>query len=752
MGSLRLVWFCSLGTLLYSAGAAIQTVTPPFQIDTTLVAHVAYRYQAQVAAASNCFLMAWLDLRDTYDYFPRVYGARIERDGTTTNFTGTPLSNPFHESWPNWGFDLASDGQTFLAVWHSESPANSGIHGVLIGNEAIPASPELILTTNVAAKAVAVTAYEGGYFVAWTEPRAGLRWLLGARVTSLGNVIDPNGIPLTRVKWDDSPVKLAGQGNSIVAAFSHWVGSPTDGADAVAVVITVGETVTASAPLALATGPQQQTVEAVASWHGRFLVVWQGDFPGSADGGIWGSFVMPEAEASAPFRIWGDDSHISGVSIVPTQDGGLMAWRATWSTPSRTEWRSSALDRNGSFLNQTPFPFVSLRATPYPLELAAHSEVVIVPRNAGSIMIAAPGREVVYNDNFIRSTPNQTSAAIASNGKQYMVIWADDRWKTNWFLFGRRFDWRGSPLDAQSFQLDPGAYGSGSMENWIGRPVLASCGKSYLILLRNQYRHIYGKRIFNDGSVADHYLEITPTATAGEPALAGSKDRFLAVWESRVNADFDIQARWISPNGGMGPLLELESTTADARHPAVAAVGRDFLVIWTHRTSSFVNRFHGALVSGKGVIEQPGELNLPSNGNYELGTHQRQYLFVSTANPDYGVNGILGAFIDRKGQVVHTETFYTNRNTTLVPPAVGSTKARSLVVWHDATSTNTTIWASEITARGAVHAPMMLGEEADYVTLPAVSLATSASAMIVTESYGPSQRRTLSGRVVRFTH
>jgi len=746
-----------------AAHGAISSVSDSFQIDGPLVADPIEKYFGQVAAASNCFLFAWLDAREG------VYGARIELDGTTTNTVGTRLSGVVDGRFPE--FDLASDGDTFLAVWRSILATNAGIRGTLIDNNGNPLPGELLISTNVDAQSVVVTAYGSGYFVAWLEPVGNYQAIRGARITTAGQALDTNGFLITQYTWVNKPIQVAGHGETVLIGYSKAISYPPNVSDAWAVLVTLGEQVRVGQPFAVSSEPSPQEVEAIAWWRDQFLVVWSTISEGSFQNTLRGSFVDSLGRVfTAPLNYTESDQDfsISHVTLAVTSTGGVLGWRSDWIGSRRpSEWRSTELTSNAVAIITSPFPVLpdlpvidiasglNYYPSSWPHELAATGDTLFLNRNARSYFVRTAQGTLVTNENFIKSTPNQTDAAIASNGREYFVVWADSRCLTNWYLFGRRFTTNGEPLEADAFLIDshpiyminPGAEG----DNWIGKPAIASCRRDYLFLMLVKYHHIYGKRILRDGTVLDGYLELTETATASQPSIAANRQCYLAVWSSYSNERAgDIQARLISADGRLGPVLLLEDTEADATAPLVGSSGHDFLVVWNER-SGFYTSISGAIVSSSGKIQKLDRLSIPFGYSSALAGNVNGYIRLATISPFYVEEQVFATPIRRSSTILAGFGIATNTDQTLWSPSLAANGTRAFAAWHENNSSLTSIVsAAEFRLDGKVF-PRTIG------TIPAnqgygmttVSMAGQTS-MLVTESWGMSGRKTLSGHIVHF--
>ena len=112
------------------------------------------------------FLAVWQDMR--CDSASDVRGARITRDGTVLDPGGIPISTA-----PNWQYyvAVASDGLDFLAVWHDERPGSAGICGARVTSDGAVLDPEgILISSRTSSPILPAVAFDGTEFlVVWEE-------------------------------------------------------------------------------------------------------------------------------------------------------------------------------------------------------------------------------------------------------------------------------------------------------------------------------------------------------------------------------------------------------------------------------------------------------------------------------------------------------------------------------------------------------------------------------------------------------
>lgn len=232
-----------------------------------------------VASAGSGFLVVW---RDSRDYIKQIYGCRIDEFGTVLDPDGFLISKG--GSWRG-DPDIAFYGENFLVVWEDDradpgddiygarvTPLGEVLdpEGLVIGdshertfNPAVAAGKENCLVVwydnraggddydiygarvsfegavlDPGAFAVSVAerkqenpsvAFDGSdYMVLWEDSRQRSWNIYGTRVSSLGEIIDPEGLILTD-EWDSqwAPDLALGEGGQMLIAYPFWVPDPS---------------------------------------------------------------------------------------------------------------------------------------------------------------------------------------------------------------------------------------------------------------------------------------------------------------------------------------------------------------------------------------------------------------------------------------------------------------------------------------------------------------------------------------------
>jgi len=183
------------------------------------------------------YLVVWVDERSGG---PDIYGTRIGVDGIVLDPDGIIISaSPFGEQQPS----LAFDGSNYLVVWSDERMGSWDIYGAFVSRSGtIADGPSIRISSAACDETDPRVAFDGAnYLIVWEDCRGGSRDIYAARVTPLGNILDPEGIPISvspgyeflpavtfaganhLVVWEDYYRGWRGEGD----VYGSWVG--TDG-------------------------------------------------------------------------------------------------------------------------------------------------------------------------------------------------------------------------------------------------------------------------------------------------------------------------------------------------------------------------------------------------------------------------------------------------------------------------------------------------------------------------------------------
>jgi hypothetical protein len=226
------------------------------------------QFASAVASSGENFLVAWQDRR-LGTSADRIYGARVADDGTVLDASGIAISTGAGRQGDP---AVASDGADFLVVWYRE-PIND-IYGSRVSGAGVVLDPEgiPIAATSDDQFYVEVVYGDSNYLVVWNDTRFGSSvGVFMARVSSSGQVLDPDGIPAsTMPTWQDSAA-IAWDGETYLVV---WGEGRSGSDDIYAGRLSADGELLDGAGIAVSTAPGDQDFPSVA-WNGsNYLVVW----------------------------------------------------------------------------------------------------------------------------------------------------------------------------------------------------------------------------------------------------------------------------------------------------------------------------------------------------------------------------------------------------------------------------------------------------------------------------------------------
>jgi hypothetical protein len=169
--------------------------------------------------------------------------------------------------------------------------------------------------------------------------------------------------------------------------------------------------------------------------------------------------------------------------------------------------------------------------------------------------------------------------------------------------------------------ISSGVVASAYTEN---NPAVASDGTNFLVVwadTRNgQSNDIYGSRISSAGAVLDPTGIVISSAPFDQvtPAIAFNGAEYLVVWADRRGGplgDLNLFGQRVQTDGTLdGAEINVVSTTNDQSHPDVAAAGSTWVVTWQDGRSGTDAVFFGRVSSAGAVMDGTG-VQVPVNAN-----------------------------------------------------------------------------------------------------------------------------------------
>ena len=224
------------------------------------------QYSPAVGFNGSDFLAAWADVRsDSAD----IYGARVASDGVLLDTGNVRISAcSSQQRSPT----VASDGMDFLVAWEDSRSGPSDIYGTRVSASGQVLDTLGILVSGAAGnQLVPAAAFNGSdYLVAWQDRRSGVYNIYGSRVTSVGVVLDPAGIPISTATYSKNDPAVATDGANYLVV---WSNAPIYQTIYGARVSPAGVVLDPSG-ITISNEAYRQELPAVAYDGTNFLVVW----------------------------------------------------------------------------------------------------------------------------------------------------------------------------------------------------------------------------------------------------------------------------------------------------------------------------------------------------------------------------------------------------------------------------------------------------------------------------------------------
>ena len=254
-----------------------------------------WQFDPVIAFDGANFLVVWQDYRNGDDN-PDIYGARVTPGGAVLDPDGTAISNA-----PNRQFSpaLAFDGTNYLVVWQDGRGSSHNIYGTRVTPGGLVLNTDgIVISQSAYAQWHPVLGFDGtNYLAVWEDYRVGgYACIYGARVTTGGAVLDPNGFAVSQAAGGQYTPALGFDGaNYLVAWEDHRRSSVW--ADVFGARVSPGGTVLDTAGIAICMASKDQFAPAVAFNGTNFLVVYE-DYRSSNNPDIYGAWVSPEGVVS----------------------------------------------------------------------------------------------------------------------------------------------------------------------------------------------------------------------------------------------------------------------------------------------------------------------------------------------------------------------------------------------------------------------------------------------------------------------
>ncbi len=682
------------------------------------------------------------------EYWKRALGSFLLGVGIAFSAEGGPLP-PLSEE---FGLDnpvfvraindqrhprAVAGGGLFLSVWTDlrsfYSSDSSDLYGALLDKDGTPLSWGSILISNAqASQATPSVAFNGTlFFVVWadvrnedgTNPMMDNQDIYGARITTNGEVLDPEGIQISSdANLEDSPF-VASDGTDFFVAWGDRRQLSESSIDVFGARISATGEVLDPDGFTISTAVDNQYLNGLAFGGDHYLAVWSDRRNGTAEADIYGARISRDGTVMEPEGLPIDTAERA--QLEPAVAAGDDAYLVCWSGPlqeSGSHIQCRAMGFDGAVVEGEPRVLDPANGDQrWPGMSFDGDHFVIVWRGPG---VTEPSRGDVYG---VRVTQELTvvetgavlvrdsfweeeSPEIACGDGSCLTLWKETPYPINPSeddILGVRTGNDMSLLDATPIPLSTSA----SNQDEIA---VAFNGAHYLVVWRDDRdaydtgHQLFGARVAPSGEVLDTDAVLVSEGAVNphNPRVSSDGVDFLAVWDDdrseETDAASDIYATRVRADGtvvdGAIPIAE---GVGEQLLPDVAYDGSHYLVVWQD-AGSVSPEIRGALLSADGTIatasfdisNSPDTERMPRvafGSDAFLVVWSSTYLFATRVSPE-------GDVLDEPFRVSET-------NSQQAYLAVASDGTNFLVAWTDYREGEPRyqdIWTNVVSSGGAI--------------------------------------------------
>ncbi len=409
-----------------------------------------------VAREGTNFLVVWHEMRNGhYD----IYGTRVNSTGTVLDTSGIPISTTaISTKCPA----VAHNGTNFLVVWEDSGRANSpNIHGARVsGTGTVLDTGNISISTSANGQYTPAVAHDGtNFLVVWEDHRSGSYDIYGVRVSETGTVLDTSGVPISAAAYDQSTPAVAHDGTNFLVVWQDGRNSSSDiyGArvSSIGTVLDIGG-------IPISTAANGQFTPAVAHDGTNFLVVWE-DSRSGTNTDIYGARVSSTGTVL-------DTSGIPISTAINYQYTPAVAHNGTNFLVVWYDYRSginsdiygARVSSTGTVLDTSGIS-ISTAANYQSAPAVAHNGMYFLVvwqdnRSGNDIYGARVNSAGTVLDtsgiSISSATSGQYFPAVAYDGANFLVVWEDYRRGTGFpDIHGARVSEAGTVLDTSGFVI-----------------------------------------------------------------------------------------------------------------------------------------------------------------------------------------------------------------------------------------------------------------------------------------------------------
>ncbi len=580
----------------------------------------------------------------------------------------------------------------YLAVYQDKrSVTDVDVCGVFIDANGNPIGESFVISTVTGGTGATndqlapSVAFNGtNFLVVWADNRGGVAGnqfyqIYGARVSTSGTVLDPNGLVISNVAGlrQYSP-EVASNGTDWEVVWQRDTSITLDiyGAKVSAAGV-------ASGVVGISTSSGNDESPAIV-WNGSYyMVVFQKS--GEADYDVYGVIVTSSGAIYKPAFLLSTDpaidpnnpSMMTGAQISPRVAAGpggmcMVVWQDSRNTDTATDVYGVRVSATGQLYDVENLP----------------------------IYVASGSQE----------TPS-----VGWDGTNYLVAWRD-RAVLPAKLYGTRVDRDGFVLDSPFITLSTTApdRASGSCAASLGGKTLVLWAVSVSSVL-----DVYSCMVTSDASVSAE--RIVSVGGTDQPTYQAAFDgtNFVVVWTDRRAAKSAVYAARVTPFGEVltpGGVL-ISSSTSEQKEPAICWNGTMFLVTWTEGTTSDSDIKGVRMNSDLSMIDStPLIIGVGDWAQYasSIAGNSTGFMVIWTDTKQASManqTDIMGARVNAAtGEVTRISTTafgvtvegVCNETHDQYYPSVASDGSNWLVVWQDMRGTTADVYFARLNSTGSV--------------------------------------------------
>src|SRR5262245_52172231 len=355
------------------------------------------------------------------------------------------------------GAAVAFDGTNYLVVWSDYASGTGDIYGARVApnGTVLDPGPGLPISTPPAQQILPAVALDGtNYLVVRQERRTNDHYdIYAARVTPAGAVLDPDGIPIATAAGDQTAADITFDGVNYFVTWTDW--SSSSGPDIYGARVTTSGTVLDPDGIPISNTANDQSSASVAFDGTNYLVTWEDRRSDPAED-IWGARVSTNGTVLDPAGIsigvgaqyqLAPDVAFDGTNfLVSWMDRRIGVWNIYG---ARVTPAGSVLEPDGIPISTAPdyqvYPALAFGQANYLVVWTDKRDGLEYHIHGARV---TPGGSVLEPGGIpISTAAQQDFPAVAFGGSNYLAVWEDDRSQTGSDIYASRLSPAGDVLD-----------------------------------------------------------------------------------------------------------------------------------------------------------------------------------------------------------------------------------------------------------------------------------------------------------------